>query len=593
MSLRATIAYLVLSWLVLWGAGVSDAHAQRKQDPPPPSGLRIHLRGTSEIQAAPASEPLGFSVSGVLRDDAGSPIAGASIDISARDREGNADVALNEVSPCSTPPRRARGDAPVAITTNDVGAFCVVVKSAPKKLVLKLKYRGDKSHDPAEREIDVDAGSETQIRTLVRFEPPPEVIDLDHETVTITASIHVDRGASQIAPQGPRREGIKLVLADERGRTIGEAITGGDGRARFEVKTADLDVPGKGELTLRFDGAPPLAKAVATQPITRRAEVSLALAHPIARADAEDGVPIDLDVTTRRGPVGSGAVEVRRIAGVSGVENVGAGAVAEGHAHAVAAFAAAGAQRATLQIRYVTAAPWYKPGPELRVEAPLAGPSVLRQIVIALAVLAAAVWVVAGWRRAPKPKLAPGAEPQTMPPSGRAGVHVLAQAAGATGWRGVVSDAHDGSPVAGARLSIVAPSFQGDGIVARAVADERGAFSLDSAHRSDARLIVESDHHSTHEQALPPPSVIGVALVTRRRALLERLVRWARRYGPPYDGAPEATPGHVRRAASRAGADAVEAWAKRVEHTVYGPANVSADAERELRDGEPRAVAGP
>ena len=40
------------------------------------------------------------------------------------------------------------------------------------------------------------------------------------------------------------------------------------------------------------------------------------------------------------------------------------------------------------------------------------------------------------------------------------------------------------------------------------------------------------------------------ALVLRKRALLDRLVEWARRRGLPYDARPEPTPGHVRRAAA-------------------------------------------
>jgi hypothetical protein len=169
-------------------------------------------------------------------------------------------------------------------------------------------------------------------------------------------------------------------------------------------------------------------------------------------------------------------------------------------------------------------------------------------------------------------------------------VHVLDAPADLKGWRGTVTDAHDGAPVAGARLTVVAPAFQGDGVIAHAESDERGAFTLDAAYRSDARLLVTSPTYSAHEQALPPPAVLGVALVTRRRALLDRLVRWARQKGAPFDGAPEPTPGHVRRVAARASAEDVEAWAGRVEQAAYGSAAVDEATEREVRAIEPRAV---
>ncbi|MFO0762440.1 MAG: carboxypeptidase-like regulatory domain-containing protein [Byssovorax sp.] len=312
------------------------------------------------------------------------------------------------------------------------------------------------------------------------------------------------------------------------------------------------------------------------------------MSHPIERADADDGFPIDIDVTTARGPVDGGVVEVVRMgaraASVLSGETIGAGSVEGGHARVTVSFASGGAATVPILLRYVPAAPWYRAGPALQTDVHLSGPGVLRQILLALTVIIAGAWVVAGWRRAPKVVardrdiIAPG------PPSGRAGVQVLGPAPSATGWRGVVTDAHEGGPVAGATLLIVAPAFAGDGVVARAVSDERGAFTLEAQHRADARLVVEAPFHSTHEQALPPPSTLGVALITRRRALLDRLVRWARQKGAPFDGTPEPTPGHVRRVAARSSAAEVEAWARRVEAAAYSPEPVGEEVEHGVRD---------
>jgi hypothetical protein len=160
---------------------------------------------------------------------------------------------------------------------------------------------------------------------------------------------------------------------------------------------------------------------------------------------------------------------------------------------------------------------------------------------------------------------------------------------GITGWRGVVADAHDGTPVPGAVLEIHVPSFEGDGILASTTADDGGAFSLEAPGvRADARLVVQSGDHSRYEQALPPPSVIHVALVTRRRTLVDRLVRWARRQGSPFDGPAEPTPGHVRRVAARSSSASIETWAGAVEQAAFGPAAVDEKVEQEVRAVEPR-----
>jgi hypothetical protein len=590
----------------------TPAHAQpRGGTRAPGANLQIHVRGVAELHAVASVSGGNITVHGELIDDAGTPIAGARIQLSATSGDdARAPLRIGPLRPCEdSGGRPAPRGGPDDLETDERGGFCAVGSqpgSSASKLTVTLRFKGSSLHDATEVSVPVDPAEDHLQRTVLRFEPAPETIDLDRETVTITAALRVDRAeAARALPSAAgsaQRANLTLVLTDERGAHVAEAATGGDGRARFEVKTEALAGPGTGELTVRFAGNAVLSKAVWSQPIVRRAEAHLALAHPPARVDPEDGVPLDLDVATARGPLSGGVVEVWRLAALGAAEGpagerlapkatpiLGAANVDEGgHAHVVAVFSAGGASHAPLALRYVPAAPWYRPGPELHIDAPLAGPGVGRSLLLAIVVIAAAVWVVVGWRRAPRPPVAPGIEASRAPPSGRAGVHVLGSPPDLAGWRGTVADAHDASPVAGARLSIVAPSFQGDGVVARAVADERGAFALEGSYRSDARLVVESAEHSTYEQALPPPSVLAVALVTRRRTLLDRLVRWARQKGAPFDGAPEPTPGHVRRVAARGSAEEVEAWATRVEQAAYGQSPVDAGVEREVREAEPR-----
>ena len=583
------------------GPTTPDARAQpapaTSAAPGSGSGLHVHVRGTAELQIAASSEPDGFSIRGELIDDAGSPIPRAPITIQAfAPGDLRTPIRLASLDPCEAPSQRGRGvvSADGTIDTDDRGTFCVLGKASIPKVVFKVRYAGSKIHDAFETQLSVEPDQDHLLRTLVRFEPPPETIDLDKETVTITASLRIDRNDAGRpgSPPAARREGIALTLDDEHAQRLAEAATGGDGRARFEVKTATFAGPGAGDVVARFAGKPGIAKASVTQPIVRRADVYLALSHPIERADADDGFAIDVDVTTSRGAVDGGVVEVIRSLGASKTsgESVGAGEVVHGHARVVVSFASGGASTVPIFLRYVSSAPWFRAGPVLQTEVSLAGPGILKEILVALVVLAAAAWVVGGWRRAPKAPVAPGELVLPAMPPGKAGVQVLGPARGVSGWSGVVSDAHEGTPIARARLAIVAPSFQGDGVVAEVFTDEHGAFTLEAAHRSDARLVVESALHSAYEQALPPPSALGVALVTRRRALLDRLVRWARRQGAPYDGTPEPTPGHVRRVAARGSAEEIEVWARRVEHVAYGPDPVVEPVEREVRSVEPRAL---
>ncbi|HZO13524.1 MAG TPA: carboxypeptidase regulatory-like domain-containing protein, partial [Polyangiaceae bacterium] len=137
----------------------------------------------------------------------------------------------------------------------------------------------------------------------------------------------------------------------------------------------------------------------------------------------------------------------------------------------------------------------------------------------------------------------------------------------------------------GVRIVVRAPTLEGDGVVLSTESDERGRFAFELDKRPEAaELCATSRSHSEERRPLPPAGTLRIALVTRRRAVLRRLVSWARVRGVPYDQAPEPTPGHVRGVADR---DEVRTWASGVEHAAFGPDEVDEGMETELRDREP------
>lgn len=565
------------------------AHADRPDAP-----LRIHVRGSAQIDAVAWTEPDGFVVRGGVIDDARSPIAGAPISIQAV-TSGGAPMSLPAADRCAEG-GAARGREPRAskdgyvVETDESGGFCLRGRAPLADATLRISFRGGKLYDAVEAKVRIETREAPVAPVNLRFEPPVDTVDLDRESEHVTVALQIDRdGARALAGDAPfERQGLTIVLEDERGAELARAPTGGDGRAKLDVKTTSLSGPGRGALRARFDGGVRLASASVSQVIVRRAHVTLALSRPIAPARADDGVPIDVDVRWSRGPVDGGVVEALRAG-----EAVGAAAVVDGKARVIAAFAAEREGVVPLELRYVPSAPWWLPGPELAVDVPVTGPGIWRHVALGALVLAIAGWVLGGWRRAPKRAAAAASEAKDDAPPGRAGVRVMGPAAQSAGWSGVVSDAHDGTPIARAELTIVVPAFEGTGVVARAVTDEAGAFSIDAAHRSDARLVVRSPEHSSYEQALPPPSRLAVALVTRRRALLDRLVRWARRHGAPFEGPPEPTPGHVRRVASRVQQHDVERWATQIERAAFGPEPVDERVEQNLTAAEPKPHAPP
>ena len=167
-----------------------------------------------------------------------------------------------------------------------------------------------------------------------------------------------------------------------------------------------------------------------------------------------------------------------------------------------------------------------------------------------------------------------------------AGVHLLKREDDTTGWRGVVRDAHDGSPVPGAIVALYGPSPERR-LLGRVTADAHGHFALEGAADATLELAVNAVFHSDFSCRAPAHGELRVDLVSRRRFLVGRLVRWAEHRGPFGKGRAEPTPGDVKRYGHKAHRDEVVSWANAVEAAAFGPESVDEAAERNVTRREP------
>src|SRR6202020_657092 len=162
------------------------------------------------------------------------------------------------------------------------------------------------------------------------------------------------------------------------------------------------------------------------------------------------------------------------------------------------------------------------------------------------------------------------------------------------GWKGRVTDADDATGIPVARVQIERPAFGRAEVLASVATDDDGRFELPPTERHlGDELSIEAPLHVALRRPLPPPGDLDAQLVQRKRALLGRLVGWAKLRGRPFDARPERTSGHVRHVA---GEDfRVARWADAVERAAYGgepvDARVEADIDR-LAPGAPNAQAG-
>jgi hypothetical protein len=546
--------------------------------------VELRVRGASSLEVIAVGRTADVMVRGALLDEVGASLGRAALKLEARD--GTTQLNLDGIGACPGEDTlvRTEGRTTASVTTDERGMFCIVWPGRTSRGSFSLKYGGNKFFDGSEADAVVTPEGEQRASTSLRFDAPPAVLDLEKDQHVMGVTVRIARAdAARMLLPASRHEGLAINLVDERGQVVATATTRGDGKARFEVKSSALGPPGDGELRAEFAGDRQLAGSKVSAQVTRTVKVEIKLPERV-EGDPDDGIRIDTSVTSQRGPAAGGLVE----ATLDG-KPVGAAPVQDGRAELLITFPGGVERTVEINVRYSANTPYWQPGPPGVSTIHAKGPHPLRQVALAVLGAALVAWIVLKWRRAPKSESRDSAIPP--PPSGRPEILVLERPSGLKGWKGQVTDAHDGFAVANADLSIFTLSFDRRTVIAQTKSEADGTFSLEVPDvPKDARLLVEGEFHATYEQLLPAPSILRVALVTRRRALLDRLVRWARVRGTPFDSAREPTPGHVRRVAARTGAERVESWATRVEVVAFGPAPVTRDIEAEVVGNEPTTV---
>jgi hypothetical protein len=582
----ATLALLVLhvtTGLACCLLGVGSARAGDGE-------AHIHLRGTARIDAHTARAAGKLLLSGVVVDDAAHPMAGVRVALAvSRATAGASDpagvVALANAAPaaCSdgaAPPTTERGDT-LVLAGDEAGRFCVRLSLPTDRYVAHLEARPQGLVDGAKLDLPIDL---SLAPLTLRFDPEPSIVMLDDESATFEVVASTEDDGVTVAAAG-----LGLALSREGGAALASAITNASGRVRFGVDSGRLGPPGRGELRVSFAGSAEAGAATRVASVERHTWVELTVPDAsegrLPAGSPEDGIPLRVVATAgcaRRGCAGtpSGTIEARVGSNVVGVAALQS-SEGRSEAHLLATFPMPATDVENLELRYIPDAPWFRPRGELTMTQPLRSPSPWRKAPLLLAALGVLAWLVLARlsprERATAPKTRPSRAPRPEP-------SIALVAAGRTeeGWKGRLRDAHDGGPVAGARVAVERRGFERIETVAQAWSETDGTFRLPAlaSEVPGDEIVAEGHLHALLRRPLPPAGELDIALILRKRALLERLVAWARGRGAPFDARPEPTPGHVRRAA---GSEfTVARWADAVERAAYGGQNVDAAAQAEI-----------
>jgi hypothetical protein len=279
--------------------------------------------------------------------------------------------------------------------------------------------------------------------------------------------------------------------------------------------------------------------------------------------------------------VDAGSVEARL-----GAQTVGVARVEHGAARVVAQFPRR-ADSARLELRYLATEPWWRPGDGFTVEVKLLSRAHWVSLAWLSALAGIAAWLLWGFRR---PARGSGTQVPGAPQAPVAGVHLLRREDGQPGWRGVVRDAHEEVPIPGAAVALTSPEPERQ-LHGRVITDARGAFELVATADGNLELSVSAPWHSDFSCKAPPHGELRIDLVSRRRQLVGRLVRWAERRAPFARDRAEATPEDVKRYGRRTARSEVVDWAAAVEVAAFGPEAVDETIERDVSRREPPADA--
>jgi hypothetical protein len=570
---------------------------------------RLALRGTARIDAHAARSHGKIVLRGTVTDDRGAPAPGVRVAV-ALTREGRgalslaafgsgAPAACGDVGPATQAPI-LEGPDRIVLPTDAAARFCVLLTVPTDRYIAHLEARTSGLIDGARIDLPVDLALAT---VTLRF-------DADHPTLSLslddaTATVHALATTEDDGVAAPA-DRLPLNLTNEAGAALGDATTDPSGRATFVVPSARLGPAGKGELRVAFAGSAESGATSYETEVERRTHVQIeapdATLGTLPVGSPETGIALRVVARATclsRGCTGSpsGTVEVRLGDPSDPASAIVAAAPLErGEAHVLAMFEPAEAQtQAVLSLRYLPDAPWFQPLPPVSLVQPVRPPSPWNRIALAAASLLVVAWLGVGrlsqvprgdrWRLLRRRVAGDGPMPIEV---------VRADPSHKGRWTGRVLDAHEGVPLPAMRLVIERPGFQSAVIVAETASDAGGSFVLVAGDALPGdRLVVGGPRHARVRMPMPPCGEFHVSLVARKRALLERLVTWARHRGRPFDARPDPTPGHVRRAAriAEGGEAGIQEWAEAVERAAYGGGPIDADAEAEVDRLAPKGAA--
>ena len=546
---------LVAVTVAVCAVGVVCAGSAAAVEATPPS---FKVSGKASFLAEARATGESFEVRATLSDEVGRPLPGAEIRI--RTSSPSAAPTLHR---CGDP--RGEAGAELLLNSDKSGRVCITVTGMAEGSV-ELSFQDARGYfERTQRVVRLPEQIATSFE--IGFDPPLATLSLDQPVQELGLVARARGGASP-----PNAAELVLSLAaDGTEQELSRTALDGLGEVhRLSLVSSSFGQPGPARLIarLRTHGGEELAQA--SSGVMRTATVALSIDSGLDGIEA--GSTLQIRAASALGPAPSGVVEARS-RGIS----IAAARVQAGVA-TLSLPSAPGAQLGgTLTLEYAGAGAGWLSGPAIDLPVVAARPGYVRYVFWIAAAALAGLAVVLGWRRPPRPRPLPAAPP----PRVRASVEVLEAFSDGSGYRGYVKDAHEGTAISPAVVSFIGPGAHRPVLLQVRTATD-GSFNVENSTFPAGTLVeVMAPFHATLTAPLPGPGVLELSLISRRRALVERLVRWAERQGKPWIRPnTEPTPSEVARVASSEAEPEVERWARGLERLAFGATPPDGAAEQ-------------
>ncbi len=509
---------------------------------------QVRVRGSAALEAHTRRQGDHIRVQGTLLDDNGSPIAHSKIALEVVASEAH-------VQPCGG-----------ALESDDRGAFCADVFGLGQGRVSALVSASVNGtlYEAKPIEIFLEPTKGAVVLTFLKL---PVAVYLGKSAEFVVRAETEDGGAATHLPLVVTLDGSPLATGttDDSGELVvalGEKLT----------------TPGNAELSVKFLGNDELAQEKVSRVLEKRARVSLRF------ADGEEGrlkKGIDPDrftlevIAEKSGTfLPQGEVELF-------IDDVPERVfpLHDGRASIAASFEPAH-EDATIAIRFLPPNRWVEGDSAISTVAKIKSGTSSRSLFLFIPVVVVAFVLFRRPKRAKPRDLATNAGPARY--RNEPSVSVVETLA--SGFSGRVVDLHERYPIAGARVWLEKKRFAAMEVVASTTTDGEGKFDLPDVSGKDLQVSAEAPYHRILRKSVAGPGSLEISLASRKRAILEQLVIWARSAGPPYDARPEPTPGHVANVTS---ASNTRAWAHSLERAAYSDVEVDALVENSLEQMKP------